>query len=116
VLHELSDEGAGGLIARATLLEGLTDSTRPLRLMCLARRSKLRPRARSNGLSMYFALFGVVNTVKLGPMTLLLPEWHSLDLRAATTFACLMLFALKQNLGRTLALCAITGVVLKGLT
>lgn len=72
-------------------------------------------------LSVFFALhvlFAEVGIFKVGVMTIPSPDWTSLDLRAAAVSAVAfgMLFALKQNLGRTLVLCAFLGALLKGLT
>jgi chromate transporter len=72
-------------------------------------------------LSVFFALhvlFGTVGSFSAGPMRVPVPAWSTLDWRAAliSTLAVAMLFAFKQNLGRTLALCALLGAALKGLT
>ena len=72
-------------------------------------------------LSVFFALhvlFAQVDTVTFGPIHLPVPRLASLDWRAAavSSVAFAMLFALKQNLGRTLLLCATLGALLKGLT
>ncbi len=72
-------------------------------------------------LSVFFALhvfFARVDALGWGPLQLPLPELASLDVRAAavSAVAFAMLFALKQNLGRTLLLCAILGALLKGLS
>jgi chromate transporter len=72
-------------------------------------------------LSVFFALhvlFAEVGVFRVGLLTVPAPDWASLDLRAAAIAAIAfgMLFALKQNLGRTLVLCAILGALLKGLT
>jgi chromate transporter len=71
-------------------------------------------------LSVFFALhvlFARVGVMAWGPLSVPAPAWRSLDLRAAAVSAVAfgMLFGLKQNLGRTLALCAALGVVLKSL-
>lgn len=72
-------------------------------------------------LSVFFALhvlFAEVQMSSVGPLTVPVPRWASLDIRAAAVSAVAfgMLFALKQNLGRTLALCAIVGALLRGLS
>lgn len=72
-------------------------------------------------LSVFFAthvLFGEVTVLATGPVSMPVPQWSTLDLKAAgvCSVAFLMLFALKQNLGRTLVVCAAIGVALKGFT
>ena len=70
-------------------------------------------------LSVFFALhvlFAQVDSLDAAPVHLPVPHLESLDWRAAavSAIAFAMLFALKQNLGRTLFLCALIGVLLKG--
>ena len=72
-------------------------------------------------LSVFFALhvlFAEVRVFTIGALALPVPALASLDLRAAavSAVAFAMLFGLRQNLGRTLVLCAILGALLKGLT
>jgi chromate transporter len=72
-------------------------------------------------LSVFFALhvlFGHVETRSYGPLHLPVPELATVDLRAAAVcaIAFALMFGLKQNLGRTLAICATLGAVLKGLS
>ncbi len=69
-------------------------------------------------LSVFFALhvlFRQVGAWTFGPLTLPSPIWSSVDLRAAavSAVAFVMLFALRQGLGRTLIVCALFGATLK---
>jgi chromate transporter len=72
-------------------------------------------------LSVSFAthvLFGTVESTRWGPMELQLPQVSTLDGRAlgVSALAFLLIFVLKQQLGRTLVVCALVGALLKGLT
>ncbi len=72
-------------------------------------------------LSVSFAthvLFGAVEPVRWGPLQLQLPHSSTLDGRAlgVSALAFLLIFAFKQQLGRTLVVCALVGALVKGLT
>ncbi|MBC2663997.1 chromate efflux transporter [Novosphingobium flavum] len=68
-------------------------------------------------LTVWFALhvlFTRVERLELGPLHLSLPEWSSLDWRAAvlTALAALLIFRFNQSMPRVLAICAFCGVAL----
>jgi len=71
-------------------------------------------------LSVFFALhvlFAQVNTYRAGPLSVPVPAWSTVDVKAVavSALAFTLLLGLKQSLGRTLVACAVVGALLKGL-